>query len=117
VLQFEYRLAYALGKTRKQLLRELDARELLEWQVLEGINPYGQLREDFRFAVLSATFMAAMGAKKQDGTEFTSGDFLLTFKEAEIVEPIEQTAEQQAAAAEMAIKMWVAAANAKFGGN
>lgn len=43
------------------------------------MDPWGQRREDWRFADLSANICVAMGVKKLNGTRFKTEDFLLQF--------------------------------------
>lgn len=76
----------------------MDAQELLDWQVLEQIDPFGQKRDDLRFAMLASTIVNAQGAKKTDGTTFTAKDFLLNFEEAE---PTDEDASPQQSADNM----------------
>lgn len=64
-------------------MHEITAQELLEWYVLEKIDPFGQKREDHRFALLASVVANAAGSKKPDGKQFTSDDFMLKFKEQE----------------------------------
>lgn len=53
--------------SRRQLLRAMDAQELLEWRVLEQVDPWGQRRDDLRIALLSAQIANYLGATRQDG--------------------------------------------------
>lgn len=55
----------------------MDAQELLDWQVLEQIDPYGQARDDARFAMLASVVVNAAGAKKRDGSAWSVKDFML----------------------------------------
>jgi hypothetical protein len=59
---FQYRLALALGMTRRQLLQSMSARELAEWQIYYLVEPWGAVRQDHRFGVLADIFMKIMGA-------------------------------------------------------
>ena len=67
--------------TRRQLLRATDSAELLEWRVLEGLDPWGQRRDDWRMARLAAQLAAFLGAKNADGKVPTADELVLTFAE------------------------------------
>ena len=74
--------------------------------MLERIDPWGQLREDYRNAHLIA--QVANMVRGKDQKPFTPEDFLLEFKEKDSESQGEgQTPEQ----IEAMIKTWVAAAN------
>lgn len=47
--------------------------------MLERLDPYGQRRDDWRIAKLSALVATLVGAKKPDGTAFSAADLLLEF--------------------------------------
>lgn len=47
--------------------------------MLEQIDPYGERRDDYRFALLALTVAKAAGAKKDDGQALTVRDFLVRF--------------------------------------
>lgn len=85
----------------------IDAEEYDDWWLLEMVDPWGQLREDIRFAQLTAHMAAMWGAKKQNGTSFTPDDFLLRFQIDE--PPVVQTVAQM----EQALLMWARAANVR----
>lgn len=91
----------------QRLRVEVPAREQLDWQVLESIDPWGQKRDDARFAMLCSAVMNAAGARKANGERFTVSDFILKF------EPKEQKQEQQTPEQiESMFRMMVAANNA-----
>jgi hypothetical protein len=62
----------------------MDAAELLEWQHLEGTDPWGQTRDDWRIAHLAAALAGAFGAKKKDGTGLTAADLVVQFHAREV---------------------------------
>lgn len=41
-------MALAMGRTREELLATITARELIEWQVFDSIEPIGDRRADLR---------------------------------------------------------------------
>src|SRR5262245_26929079 len=106
-VRFQYRLARELGKTRRQLLRELDAAELLDWQLLESLEPFGERRDDYRAALQTWTIVAALGAKRHDGRPWTLDDFRLQFD----AKPAPPPRQQSAAEIERIIRMWVQGSN------
>jgi hypothetical protein len=93
--------------TRRQLLRNLDGRELVAWRVLEYIDPWGQSREDIREAHLATVIANCMGGKKSDGSSWKIDDFLLSF-----AEKVEEEVDPKKI--EDAIKLWVNMNNLKY---
>lgn len=67
--------------SRRQLLCSMSAQELHDWQILEQIDPFGQAREDARFALLSAVVANSAGATKQGGGKYEVQDFMLRFED------------------------------------
>lgn len=57
-------------------MREMTAEEIFDWMVLEQIEPWGQAREDLRFAMLASAIVNAAGVKKEDGGRLAAKDFL-----------------------------------------
>lgn len=57
----------------------MDALELLEWRVLERIDPWGQTRDDWRIAKLGASLASFLGAKKADEKAIEASELLLVF--------------------------------------
>lgn len=84
----------------------MSAQELLDWQVLEKIDPWGQLRDDHRFAMLASTIANSQGVKKEDGTLYGPEDFLLKFEQPK-PPPVQDPASMEAM-----FRMAVAANNA-----
>lgn len=66
----------------------------MEWRVLEVLDPWGQRREDLRFAMLSRQIAQWLGVKPKDGGELKVKveDLALTFADGE--EPVQQSAGQ-----------------------
>lgn len=91
----------------QRLRIEVPVREQLDWQVLEKIDPWGQAREDARFAMLCSAVMNAAGARKADSQRFTVEDFKLKFEVKEATTE-QQTPEQ----IESMFRVMVAANNA-----
>ena len=89
----------------------MTAEELLDWKVLEDIEPWGQRREDWRFAQLCSVIAKGLGITKADGkTSFKIEDFLLD----SVLEPMEAAPAKQQSAdqIEAMFRMAVAANNA-----
>lgn len=53
-----------LGRTIRQLERELSSAEFSEWQAYYNLDPFDDQREDLRFAML-ASMIAALGGVKR----------------------------------------------------
>jgi hypothetical protein len=51
--RFNFRLALALGRTVRELLEGIDSVELAKWQIYYSIEPFGELRADYRQAITS----------------------------------------------------------------
>ncbi len=97
--------------SRRQLLRSMHARELVEWKALETVDPFGQTREDMRSAVL-CSLVANAWMKREDGRKFSPKDFMLDFEEAITTETIPQSPEQ----IERLMTQWVTANNLRWAG-
>ena len=80
----------------------MDAGELLEWRLLETIDPWGQVREDYRAALTAFSAATAFGGSK--GLKLES--FLLKFVPEEVAD---QTPDQIAS-----IFKTIVAANNKY---
>jgi hypothetical protein len=76
--KFIFRLALALGRTVRQLLTEIDSKELTEWQVYYGLEPFGDERADYRQAVTSCILANVYRGK--NSKEYKITDFMLTKK-------------------------------------
>ncbi len=61
----------------RQLLSELDSRELSEWMAYETVEPFGAVRDNLHAGVVAAT-VANVNRAKGDKT-FSPDDFLLQF--------------------------------------
>jgi len=62
-----------------ELLQRMQADEFERWKILEGLDPWGQRRDDWRIALLSSQVAAIAGAKKRDGYSFKAIDCILEF--------------------------------------
>jgi len=69
-----------MGVTVREMLGRIDSRELSEWVAYASIEPFGEKRQDLRFAKLAGTIVevvkAAVGAK---GEPSKIEDFMLKF--------------------------------------
>jgi hypothetical protein len=74
-----------LGKTQNELLRSLTRKELLEWQVYDRIEPFGEQRADLRSAIVATVVNNSQGGKAK------VKDFMPTFEP-----PKKQTASEMA---------------------
>jgi len=54
---------------------------LLEWNLLESFEPWGQKRLDWHYARLMAAIYTAAGVRKEDKKPYTGTDFLIEFKD------------------------------------
>ena len=50
--------------TVRQLENKIEARELQEWMVFFGLEPWGAVRADYRSGVIAATLVNVNGGKK-----------------------------------------------------
>ena len=89
------------------MLRDLDAQELVYWEVLEQADPYGQVREDYRAALFTFHLVSLYAAKDSN---LKLDNFLLKFSSLDAPEEKEASVE----GIERAFKIWAAAANARF---
>lgn len=77
------------------------------WEVLERYDPYGQMRDDYRFALLTFHLVRLYSAK---GSNIQLENFLLKFRGLDAPKESETSIE----GIELAFKIWAAAANARF---
>jgi len=90
----------------------MEAVELDDWWLLEQVDPWGQLREDIRFAQQTAFLVAAAGAKKANGGAWKPEDFILKFDpDYEPPQPKKQTPKDL----ERILLRWAKAVNKGFG--
>lgn len=87
---------------------------MFDWEILEAVDPWGQRRDDWRFALLAATVMNAAGLRKVDGRIFNEQDFLIDFlpRLVPLLPPTRQWQSQKAIEAE--ILAWVNSSNVMF---
>jgi hypothetical protein len=62
------------------MLREMDARELAEWEAYEKLEPFGEERADLRMAIMTANILNALRGKK--GKKAKIKDFMPDFEKA-----------------------------------
>jgi len=62
-------LALALGRTRRELLRSIDAHELQEWQCYGQLEPWGGELEDAHFASLEGLLLNRFRGKGGAGID------------------------------------------------
>jgi hypothetical protein len=71
---FVFRLALALGMTVKQLLCNIDAKELEEWRYFYDVEPWGYIPEEIRNASLRRHMSMMMSKKSFDLIDFVLSD-------------------------------------------
>lgn len=71
--------------TVRELLRRIDARELIEWQAFYTLEPFGDERADLRAGVIAATMANAWRGKGQKAA--SPQDFVMKFGRREDVSP------------------------------
>lgn len=64
----------------------MSSREFAEWLAFFRLQPYGEMREDFRFARLMA-LLANVNRDPDTSREFTHEDFMPKFEDPEPDEP------------------------------
>lgn len=92
----------------------MSAAELLDWQVLEEVDPFGQARLDYHFAKLQALLAFGLGIRQKDGTEFKVTDFIPPFPirpKGEIIEPVKEQSPKQI---EALFTLWVKGHNKRL---
>jgi hypothetical protein len=62
-----------------EVRQRMTAEERLRWGVLEELDPWGQARDDWRIAYLTASIANAVGWQRKDGRAWMAQDFLLQF--------------------------------------
>lgn len=77
-MQFIYTLALALGKTKQELLEQLDNQELIEWQAFYRINPFGLERQDLHAGIVASTVANVNRGKRK---AFKVSEFMPRFLE------------------------------------
>lgn len=66
----------ALGKTVRQLLREIDSAELTEWHAFYQLEPFGSLIDDERHGVAVATLANVNRNAKVRSEPYKARDFI-----------------------------------------
>lgn len=96
--------------TVSELKTRMTASEMIDWEVLEDVDPWGQRREDYRTAMLCAVIMNAGGWRKTGSSKpFTEDDFMLDFLPRSIA-----VVNQNAQVIEAELKAWIKSSNAAF---
>ena len=75
---FQFRLALALGRTVAELHASMSHSEYAEWIHFANYEPFGEVRDDYRFGNLGAQIAAVMASKK--GQQPKIDDFRLQFR-------------------------------------
>lgn len=83
------------------MLREMTCREFIDWQIMYGIEPWGELRSDLRMGILASAVLAPHAKK---GKEPKPKDFMPDFTESKADR--KQTPQQQAAIMQLAAATW-----------
>lgn len=103
-----------MHKTRGELLSQINASELLDWELLEDIDPWGQARDDYRFGMLAATITNALGVRKPGGLLFVTSDFIPNFvAPPSVIVPTEPRT-QSPAEIEFELQRWITGSNIMF---
>jgi Protein of unknown function (DUF4035) len=79
---FLFRLALALGRTVGELLDSISGPELLQWSEYYAVEPFGEMRDDFRSAQVCAILANSNRDRKARPEPFALTDFLL-FRQAD----------------------------------
>jgi hypothetical protein len=75
---FQFRLALALGRTVEELHASMSHSEYADWVRFANYEPFGEIREDYRFGNLGAQIATVMAGKK--GQTLKIDDFRLQFR-------------------------------------
>jgi len=60
----------------------MSVEELIDWQAREWLEPWGDDREDYRFATLSAIIVSAAGLRRSDGMPWLPSHFIEQYRNA-----------------------------------
>lgn len=72
--RFAFRLALQLGMTVRELLSRIGSDELTEWMAFHALEPFGDVRADYRAGVIASTFANAHRAAS--APPFRPDDFM-----------------------------------------
>jgi hypothetical protein len=64
--------------TRQKLMQRLTSRELMEWQVYYGLEPFGQERDAAHAGMIASTVANFSGFRK-DGLVYKPSDFMVDY--------------------------------------
>jgi hypothetical protein len=73
----------------RELLARIDSRELAEWMVYYGLDPFGDVRGDLQAGIVASTI--ANANKGKNGRAFTPADFMPLIKKPDQSENDMQT--------------------------
>jgi hypothetical protein len=79
---FLHRLALALGRTKRELLRSISHAELMEWVEYCRVEPFGDWRADVRNAQLASVIANVNRDRKKRSEPYSIKDFMLKFESA-----------------------------------
>ncbi len=94
------------------MLRSLTARQFLDWHHYDSMEPFGELRADYRTADIVATLINLQRDRKKKPEPYKLAEVVLKFGEKEVDEakkPKQDWKEQK-----RVMMMWVAAAGGTF---
>ena len=91
--RFAYQLAVKLGRANVDaMLRSITARQFMEWEEYARLEPFTELRADYRTA--SIVKMLYDVNRSKESKTFTLDDFLLKFGQSQVDETPELTRRQ-----------------------
>ena len=89
-MRFWFKLALALSRPIKQLMREIDSEEFSWWLAYYKVDPFGPERDDLRSAIQSQLLANINRDTKKKPTPFTIKDFMPDFNPKEPSRPTEE---------------------------
>jgi hypothetical protein len=92
------------------LLRELTARQFVDWVLYDLEEPFGEAHHDRRVALLAAVIAGSAGATTSDGKPYTAATFLAALH-GDPAPPAPPPPRQTGAEIEARIMNWVTTAN------
>lgn len=95
----------------REMLSRMDSYELAEWKVLYSMEPWGEIRDDYRSALQTAHSINFQRDRKKNPQPAPIKDFLLTFTEQEEEQPVIVSAKTQGFANELQARLFAARNN------
>jgi hypothetical protein len=89
------------------MLRSITVQQFEELYAYSQIEPFGETRMDFRFALLASAIVGSLGGKLANGRAYTVETFLQSLRIDEQQRHVEQTTEQM----EFLLKTWTDTSN------